>query len=302
VINGDGPRDGQRPLEYGQRVPRGVTRTWYRIALGHARGAPPTVVAAAGEHMGVAVAAAERHAPGSFAIGVELAPDAGIPLGESLGKSSIVEVGAAPELPVFHWPVGVLPQLSRAAVASGVRRGWVVRPHRSLLVIEAQTDADHLTDLFLGMIERLPGADNLEVRMQDHFEDAGRADVWLTSRVDARRILQFLDDHDVELLGNGHLELSVYVRAHNATLRLTEHKTVVWLADEHALESDVKRWLRELAVPPVDSLVTVKDVPHFHYRPAASRDRRKLGEVLYRQRLRCVDTRNLPPGEPAPPR
>lgn len=281
-------------------MPRGVTRTWYRIALGHARGAPPMVVAAAGEHMGVAVAAAERHAPGSFAIGVELAPDGGIPLGESLGKSSIVEVGAAPALPVFHWPVGVLPQLSRAAVASGVRRGWVVRPHRSLLVIEAQTDADHLTDLFLGMIERLPGADNLEVRMQDHFEDAGRADVWLTSRVDARRILQFLDDHDVELLGNGHLELSVYVRAHRATLRLTEHKTVVWLADGHALESDVKRWLRELAVPRVDSLVTVKDVPHFHYRPATSRDRKKLGEVLYRQRLRRVDTRSLPPGEPSP--
>lgn len=240
--------------------------------------------------MGIAVAAAERHAPGSFAIAAELAPDSDIPLGESLGRSSIVEIGAASEVPVFHWPVGVLPQLSRAAAASGVRRGWVVRPGRGLWVVEAQTDADHLTDLFLGMIERLPRADNLEVRMQDHFDDAGRADVWLTSRVDARRILRFLDDHDVELLGNGHLELSIYVRAHHATLRLTEHKTVVWLARERALEADVTRWLGELAIPPVDSLVTVKDVPHFHYRPASSRDRKKLGDELYRQRLRRVDT------------
>ncbi|HEU4732013.1 MAG TPA: hypothetical protein VFT22_29155 [Kofleriaceae bacterium] len=267
-----------------------MTRTWYRIALAHASGAPPSVVAAAGEHMGVAIAAAEHHTAGSFAIAVDLAPESDIPLGESLGKSPIVQVGAAGDVPGFRWPVGVLPQLSRAGGAGGVRRGWTVRPNPELLVIEAQTDAEHLTDLFLGMIERLPSADNLEIRVQDHFEDAGRTDVWLTSRIDARRILRFLDDHDVELLGNGHLELSVYVRAHKATLRLTEHKTVVWLASERALEADVGRWLGELGVPRAPALVTVKDVPHFHYRPARSRDRKKLGEELYRQRLRRVDT------------
>jgi len=119
-------------------------------------------------------------------------------------------------------------------------------------------------------------------------------DVWLTSRVNAKKILRFLDDHDVELLGNGHLELSIYVRAHKATLRLTEHKTVVWLADEHALEADVTNWLRELDVPRVDQLVTVRDGAHFHYRPAKSRDRKKLGEELYRQRLRKVDTVKRP--------
>src|SRR5689334_16599100 len=241
--------------------------------------------------MGVAIAAAERHVSGSFAFAVEVAPDSDIPLGESLGRSSVVELGAnTGDAPVFHWPVGVLPQLSRAAGAAGVRRGWTVRPHDSLLVIEAQTDADHLIDLFLGVIERLPSADNLEVRLQPHFEDAGRGDVWLTSRVDARWILRFLDDHDAELFGNGHLELSVYVRAHRATLRLTEHKTVVWLASERALEDDVARWLRELSVPRVDALVTANEVPHFHYRPAGSRDRKKLGDELYRQRLRRVDT------------
>ncbi|HEX5063865.1 MAG TPA: hypothetical protein VFV99_31010, partial [Kofleriaceae bacterium] len=131
---------------------------------------------------------------------------------------------------------------------------------------------------------------NLEVRVQDHFENAPTSDVWLTSRVDAKRILRFLDDHDVELLGNGHLELSVYVRAHKATLRLTEHKTVVWLAEARALEAEITKWLRELGVPQVDKLVTVRDGSHFHYRPLKSRDRKKLGEELYRQRLRKVAT------------
>jgi len=267
-----------------------MTRTWYRIALART-GGEPVIVMAAGEHLGAAVAAAERHAPGAFAIAAELAPDSDIPLGESLGKSAIVQIGPATDVPGFAWPVGVLPQLAGAAAVRDARRGWIVRPHGALLVIEAQTERDRLTDLFLGLIERLPSADNLEIRLLDHFDATGRPEVWLTSRVDAKRILRFLDDHDEELLGNGHLELSVYVRAHRGTLRLTEHKTVVWLADDRALEADVVRWLGELAVPAVSALVTVKDAPHFHYRPLASRDRKKLGDALYRQRLRRVDRR-----------
>ena len=130
-----------------------------------------------------------------------------------------------------RWPVGVLPTLAGASALGGARRGWTVRAHPSLLVLEAQTEGDQLVDLYLGLIERLPAADNLEVRVQEHFEDAGQADVWLTSRVNAKKVLRLLDDHDVDLIDNGHLELSVYVRAHKATLRLTEHKTVVWLAE-----------------------------------------------------------------------
>ena len=264
-------------------------RTWYRVAL--ARPGSPQLVAASGEHMGQAVAEAQEHISGSWPIAVENAAGEQIPLGESVGKGNVLMLGDAPaDIPTFRWPVGVLPALPSASAFAGAARGWVYRPDANLLVIEAQTDAEHLTDLFLGIIERLPAADNLEVRIQDHFEDATTSDVWLTSRVNAKKILRFLDDHDVELIGNGHLELSVYVREHKATLRLTEHKTVVWLAEDRALETDLIKWLRELEVPRADKLVTVRDGSHFHYRPLKSRDRKKLGEELYRQRLRKVAT------------
>jgi hypothetical protein len=270
-------------------VTKPVTRTWYRVAL--ARPGAPQLVAASGEHMGQAIAEAQEHVSGSWPIAVENAAGEQIPLGESVGKGHVLMLGdAVPNLPAFRWPVGVLPALSSASTFAGAGPGWLVRPDPKLLVIEAQTDAERLTDLFLGLIERLPSADNLEVRVQDHFEDAATSDVWLTSRVNAKKILRFLDDHDVELIGNGHLELSVYVRAHKATLKLTEHKTVVWLAEEHALEADITRWLRELDVPHVDKLVTVRDGAHFHYRPVKSRDRKKLSDELYRQRLRKVAT------------
>jgi hypothetical protein len=264
-------------------------RTWYRVAL--ARPGAPQLVAASGEHMGQAIAEAQQFLASSWPIAIENATGEQIPLGESVGKGHVIMLGEAPpSLSTFRWPVGVLPALSSAGTFAGAAPGWVVRPDDKLLVIEAQTDEEHIVDLFLGLIEKLPAADNLEVRIQDHFEDAATSDVWLTSRVNANKILRFLDDHDVELIGNGHLELSVYVRTHKATLRLTEHKTVVWLAEERGLEAEIKQWLRELGVPAVETLVTVRDGPHFHYRPLKSRDRKKLGEELYRQRLRQVAT------------
>ena len=272
---------------------RAVHRTWYRIALGKP-GGTTTLVAAQGEHLGVAVAAAEEHVDGGFAIAAEVATGDAVPLGESVGKQHVVSI-AEPvgDAPLFRWPVGVLPRLGRTDAVRGIRRGYAVRPDPALLVIEAHTTADHLVDLFLGLIERLPAADNLEVRVLDHFEDAGSTDVWLTSRVNAKKVLRFLDDFDVELIHNGHVELSVYVRAHRATLRLTQHKTVVWLADatpgERTLEAEVLGWLRELEVPHVPGLVGITAAAHYHYRAAKSRDRKKLSEELYRQRLRRVD-------------
>jgi len=269
-------------------VAKPVTRHLYRIAVAR-EGRAPQLVAASGEHMGQAIAEARHALDHAWPVAVDNATGDEIPLGESVGKGHIVQLGDAPLAGSFRWPIGVLPALAAADRVAGARAGWVVRPGE-LLVIEAQTDADRVIDLFLGLIERLPTAYNLEVRVLEHFEDAGATDVWLTSRVNAKQILRFLDDHDDELIGNGHLELSVYVRKHKATLRLTDHKTVVWLAEDRALEREVATWLHELGVPRSNSLVTVRDAPHFHYRPGKSRGRKKLGEELYRQRLRKVDT------------
>ena len=272
-----------------------MSRSWYRVAVDR------RLIAASGEHVGQAIEIAVDHVRGGWPRAVEPAPSGEIPLGESVGKGAVVALGEAPDLPAFRWPRGVLPTLAAAPQLAAVREGWVHRVDPNLLVIEAQADADHLVDLYLGLIERLPAADNLEVRVLDHFEDAGATDVWLTSRVNAKKILRLLDDLDFDLIDNGHLEISVYIRSHKATLRLTEHKTVVWLGEDRALEAQVAAWLKDLKIPRVDSLATVRDAPHFHYRPGRSKDRKKLGVELFRQRLRRVDViaRETPPDAPA---
>jgi hypothetical protein len=272
-----------------------VHRTWYKIALARSGGAPVQLVAASGEHMGQAIAHARAQVSDSWAIAVDNASGQDIPLGESVGKGHVVMLsglaghGDTQQLSTFRWPTGVLPALSDATSFANAGAGWLVRPDPKLLVIEAQTDDANLTDLFLGLIERLPSGDNLEIRLLDHFDHADTTDVWLTSRIDSKKIIRFLDDHDVELIGNGHLELSVYVRSQKATLKLSEHKTVVWIAEDRALEPQLKSWLCELKVPQVESLVGVRDGQHFHYRPAKSRDRKKLSDELYKQRMRKVD-------------
>lgn len=266
-----------------------VTKTWYRIAVAPASGAP-VLLAAQGEHLGVAIAAAEKHAGNGRALAVDVADGDIVPLGESVGKQHVVELGATTEVPGFAWPAGVIPQLGHTESLSAARAGWVEHADPKLYIVEAMTERDAIVDTFLGMIERLPSADNLEVRILDHFEDKEATDVWLTSRVNAKKILSFLDDFDTELIANGHVQLSVYIRAAKATLRLTEHKTVVWLSDDRELEADVTRWLGELKLSRVGKLERVTSVPHFHFRGPKTRDRKKLGEELYRQRLRRVDT------------
>lgn len=251
------------------------------------------MVAAPGDHLGEAIAAARQSVPGAWPVAADRIADDAIPLGESVGRGGVVRLGEVPAgLPTFRWPAGVLPRLDAPVTAARV--GWVARRHDALSVIEAQPDADHVVDLYLGLIERMPSADNLEIRILDHFEGGGATDVWLTSRIDGKKVIRFLDDHEDELIGNGHVELSVYLRAQRATLRLTEHKTVVWLSDEREHDAAVGRWLGELGVPTVETLITVADGPHFHYRHGKSRSRKALGDHLYRQRLRRVDKLKRP--------
>lgn len=263
------------------------SRSWYRVAVATKTGAP-LLLLASGEHMGQAVAEAAKEVSG-WAIAVDPGTTEEIPLGEAVGKGHVVKLGEAPAtLSTFHWPEGVLP--ATAGGTTGVVRGWIARNADGLSVIEAQTDHDHLVDLYMGLIERLPAGDNLEIRLLDHFDVGGATDVWLTSRINVKKVLRFLDDHDDELFGNGHVELSVYVRAHKATLRLTQHKTVVWLSEGEALVPEIERWLGELGMPRVTVLPSVADGAHHHYRPANSRDRKRLGDELFKQRLRKVDS------------
>ncbi|MEZ4362206.1 MAG: hypothetical protein R3B48_18605 [Kofleriaceae bacterium] len=272
-----------------------MSRAWYELALASASASPSVrLVASQSEHLGAAIAAALKAYPHTTVVAAGLS--AGAPLGDSVGRSrSVVEQGPAPELPpaTFRWPAGVVPALTSLEGLVGAAPGYVVhREEGPMVVIEAQVQADAIEDVFLGWVERLPVADNLEVRVAHDFDgpDADAStEVWLTPRIGVKQVLRFLDAHDRELTDNGHVELAIYLRQERSTLRLTEHKTLLWTSLDPETERRVGETLASLGVRQVSSLTKISSVAHFHTRSASSKDRAALTRYLGKQRMRVVD-------------
>jgi hypothetical protein len=273
-----------------------VSEQWYRIALADADGT--RLVVAPGEHLGQAIELARARAGRGDAdavwpIAAEPAKPGEVPLGESVGKGVVVERPdeLAASVPVFRWPSGVLPTLEGARQLGRPVEGHERSQHGEIQAVEAVLAGDRLVEVFLQIVELLPAADNVEVKVTGHHDQAGTTEVWLSPRLpDVNKAIRFLDDHDVELLGNGHVEVAVYLRKQRSTLRLTEHKTILWLTEEPGLADTFVSWLEARGAPAVAALPHVKAVDHYHWRPTASRVRKKLLQHLHRLRLRKVDS------------
>lgn len=267
-----------------------MSEAWYRIALDD--GDRVQLVVAPGEHLGAAIALAyARAARGrpAWAIAAEAAPAGDVPLGESVGKGVVVERTPPADLPRWRWPDGVLPTIEGARRLGAPRAGFARRRHDAAHVVEAMVPGDRLIETFMQRVEQLPAADNVEIKVAGHHDGAGQTEVWLTPRIDVKKAIRFLDDHDVELLGSGHVEVSIYLRAQRATLRLTEHKTIVWVCEDDATADEMSGWLAARDLAPVPAIAEIASVAHYHWRGAKTLPRKKLLERLHRLRLRRVD-------------
>ena len=71
-----------------------VTSTWFQVVLWR-HDHPPILVAAMGEHLGIAVNAAEREFVGSYAVFASSAIGDQVPLGESVGKQRVMPISLA---------------------------------------------------------------------------------------------------------------------------------------------------------------------------------------------------------------
>ena len=162
------------------------------------------------------------------------------------------------------------------------------------LAIEAQVAGDQLVETFLDLVERMPVIDNVEIAVMNHYDETAGAptEVWLSPRLDAKRALRFLDDHDQEFLTNGHVEVACYLRNERSTLRLTEHKTIVWIAEDRSTEARLADAFAAHHVPQVQTQLTVANGPHVHYREVQASSRNKIIDRLKQLHLRKVATRN----------
>ena len=273
-----------------------MSEPWFRLEL-RDDASVPLVIAARAPHLGAAIELARKKHPRHRLIAAATGA-AMPPIGDSVSKEQVIlaeEALLAPDV------LALPPGLVRLAVPDGssppLTVGWVRRETPDVaVVIEAQPDPTRIHETWMRVIERLPSADNIEVMVRDPYdrrEPAGAPTggaAWLTSRIDAKKALRFLDDHDDILTEHGHVRLSLYVRASRSTLRLTEAKTLVWISEDQATVAAATGWFDALGLPALPSLTTAADVPHLRYRGSRAGDRTHLEERLYQMRLRIVPT------------
>jgi hypothetical protein len=258
---------------------------WYQCVVANPKDTATRVVMVRGTHLGQCIARAEQK--NGRVIAVE---PSDAPMGEAVGKVT-VERGAGPAL--MHgadqhgWCRGI--------VARGLSMpllpitGYVVHRHTSSVAVEAMTTASSVHDLWLTMIEQMPVIDNIEVKLLSHFGNAAHTDVWLTPRINGKKAVRFLDDHEADISNNGHVEAAAYARHSKSTLRLTEHKTVLWVSDTHSTVAQVESWLATAKIPQVDALPDLSSVPHLHYRIDGSSHRERMEKRVASMKLRRVD-------------
>ena len=244
-----------------------MSARWYRVAV--TDGATVTLAAAEGAHLGIAIAAAVARVGRRarvWPIAAAVAPDADIPLGESIGRGVVVLADPPTGLATFEHPPGVIPTLgerARAAIVPGYARAAADATH----AVEAVVAGALVRDVYFDVLERLPTVDNVEIDVAAHLDPVGEREVWLTPRLrDVRRAVRFLDDFQDDCLTSGHVDVAAYVREPRSTWRLTQHKTLVWLSDDDALTTRVVGWLGARGLTPIDPVATIAAGPHLHYR------------------------------------
>ena len=251
--------------------------------------------------MGEAIARAEQKNGRVMAVGLGATP-----IGEAVGKSYI-ERGPGPSLPAdaatARWPRGVIPEWQKEVALQVPQLGYVVRSggetataspttHSNkghVVVVEVACAADSVHDLWLSLVEQMPNVDNVEVRLQPQFQDVAHTDIWLTPRINGKKAIRFLDDHEADLSNNGLVEIAAYLRGSNSTMRLTEHKTIVWVSHTESTLADIQRWLTVAKVPKLTALPDIATIPHWHYRVDKSSTRERMEKRLLAMRLRRVD-------------
>lgn len=273
---------------------------WYDCVIADAGKLTTRWVSTRGSHMGEAIARAEQKNGRVVAVGLGAAP-----IGESVGKA-FVERGPGPALPAdaasARWPRGVIPEWQKDVDLRVPQLGYVVRnggetatasPAGSnngpAVVVEVACAADSVHDLWLSLVEQMPYVDNVEVRLQPQFQDVAHTDIWLTPRINGKKAIRFLDDHQADLSNNGLVEIAAYLRSSNSTMRLTEHKTIVWVSHTESTLADMQRWLTIAKVPKLATLPEIAATPHWHYRVDKSSTRERMEKRLVAMRLKRVD-------------
>ncbi|HVJ20069.1 MAG TPA: hypothetical protein VM686_31865, partial [Polyangiaceae bacterium] len=194
----------------------------------------------------------------------------------------------------FAFPKGVIParsatdgELDPAQILEGYAFDQSDDDHELHVVV----DGRRLWQVFRELFAALPSRDGLEVRLMHHWEDQENTQVFLAHpSLTSTQMLAFLDTNAVDLIDNGGVELGIYCRREQCTLRLTEHKTIAFYAKPQAYVADLARVVGALSLIEREPLLSIAHrCAHFHYAPKSCTGRAQLVRRLEGARFRLVN-------------
>lgn len=147
-----------------------------------------------------------------------------------------IEAGNDP----FQYPVGIIPSDNGDdADPDEIKEAYSVDIDEKPFDVEVVVDRRRIEDLFFSLVEQLPAASALEVRICGHWDNTQRTGIWLSPDWNSKRtVIDYLTTRKTDLFYSGFVEIAVYCRPQKCTLRIDDHKTI-------AFYSDSKSYLRE---------------------------------------------------------
>ncbi len=192
----------------------------------------------------------------------------------------------------FRFPAGVVPSFHQrdGFDTDDIHEAYQRRQYDDTYSVTAVVDGRQVESFFFELIEGLPSADAIEIRVCGDYDDHGTDHVWLTPNFPRRDdLVAYLDERRNQLLRNGFVEVAVYARNERSTLRLTEHKTIDLLADDESWANEFECMIRNSGLHPAKALQSLeREYVHYHYRPRKSSSRDELESMLKRDGLRKV--------------
>ncbi len=224
-------------------------------------------------------------------------PDDAVDLGNGLVFSGH-EIHLFPLDPAedaFQFPAGIVP--CDCGVAGEPDPGeivetYVVKSQEAPFSVEVVVDRRRLVDTFYSLLEWLPSANALEVRIHGSWDNSRRTDIWLSPEWDSGKVIrEYIEDRKVDLIMNGFVELGVNCREEEATLRLTDHKMISFYAQDMRYVDSCISKLEEMCFVPVESALMIQyGMHHFHYLPPDSHDRASLIAALEADQFDWVES------------
>ncbi len=166
-----------------------------------------------------------------------------------------------------------------------IAEGCVLWEGEDLFGVQAVVDGRRTTSVMYQLIERLPIVTSVGVLLHSHFDDAGVTEAWVSGRnAGMEGAMRVLIDHAADIVDNGGVELAVQIPGDGgwSTLSLCDHKLIHLQTPYPALREQVVDDLSELGIEPSTTGLRslADDTDHHHYRPAGSRDRAGVCELL----------------------